>query len=154
MDKNLKTVCSLAFWYTCDLEIRSRSSTWCELLDPELSHNRAMFERPPLNNVHQKANVKVFVKTENISVIILECVQKSKIVVYSLSTWITSQSYKLKFNWVRVHIFYLKLFNTAATLKSDQGKWKVVWTCKAQWAVSSCKVWCLSYSWCLSKYQC
>ena len=38
-------------------------------------YNHAKIERPSLNSVHQKANVKVFVKSENISIISLEYVQ-------------------------------------------------------------------------------
>ena len=66
--------------------------TWYELPDNEQDCNHAMFERPPLklNSACQKANVKVFVKSENMSIISLEYVQKvKKIVVYSLSTLLT-----------------------------------------------------------------
>ena len=38
--------------------------TWDELLDPEQDYNHAEFERPPLNSVRQKANIKVYVKSE------------------------------------------------------------------------------------------
>ena len=64
---------------------------WYELLDHEQTfiYNHTKFERPPLNSVRQKANIEVFVKSEDMSIISLEYVQKWKIVVYSLSTWLT-----------------------------------------------------------------
>ena len=52
--------------------------TWYELP----GYNHAKFERLPLNCVHQKANSKVFVKSENISILSLEHVQKWKTVQY------------------------------------------------------------------------
>ena len=55
----------------------------------EQCYKHAEFESLPLKSVHQKANVKVFVKSENMSIISLEYVQKSKIVTYSLSTSLT-----------------------------------------------------------------
>ena len=56
-----------------------------ELLEQGYSH--ANFERPLTNSVHQKANI--LVQSENMSVISLEYVQKWKIVVHSLFTWLT-----------------------------------------------------------------
>ena len=61
------------------------------LLDPEQDYNHTKFERPPFNSVCQKANIKNFVNSENMSIISPEYVQKWKIVVYSLSTWLTQQ---------------------------------------------------------------
>ena len=49
-----------------------------ESLDPKQGHNHAKFERPPWKSVHQKANVKVFVNSENMSIISLEYDQKWK----------------------------------------------------------------------------
>ena len=46
------------------------------------------FDRPPLNSVCKKANVKVSVKLENTSIISLEYAQKWKTMVYSLSIWL------------------------------------------------------------------
>ena len=63
-----------------------RHQTWYELQDLEQGYNHSKFDRYPVNSVHQNVNVKDFVKSENTSVISLECVQKVKIVVYSLST--------------------------------------------------------------------
>ena len=54
-----------------------------ELVDPKQGYNNAKFERPRLYNVHEKANDKVFVKSGNTSIISLEYVRKSKIMVYS-----------------------------------------------------------------------
>ena len=62
--------------------------TWYDLLDPEQGYNHAKFEQPPLNSVCQKANIKVFIKSENTSIISLGYVQRCKIVVYLLSTWL------------------------------------------------------------------
>ena len=53
-------------------------------------NNHTNFERPPFNSVHQKA--KVFVKSQNASVISLKYVQKWQIVVHSLSTSLSQQS--------------------------------------------------------------
>ena len=69
--------------------------TWYILLDAGQGYNHAKFKRPPLNNFPPKANVKVFVESENKSIISLEYVQKWKNMVYSLSTWFTQQSYKV-----------------------------------------------------------
>ena len=71
-----KIMCSFWFWCTSDLEIRSRSLTWYELPDPNQGYDHEKFERPPLNSVRQKADVKVFVKSENMSIISLEYVKK------------------------------------------------------------------------------
>ena len=59
-------------------------------------YHHAKLKRPPLNiSLRQKANIKVFVKLGNTPIISLEYVQKWKIVVYLLSTWLTYQSYKV-----------------------------------------------------------
>ena len=39
--------------------------TWYELVDPKQGYNHAKFERPPLNSVRQKTNMKDLVKSEN-----------------------------------------------------------------------------------------
>ena len=75
VDKILLTICSLWFWHTCDLEIRSRPSNWYDLLEPEQCYNHANFERTPSNSVHQKFNIKVFIKP-NMSIVSLGHVQK------------------------------------------------------------------------------
>ena len=56
--------CSLWFWHTSDLEIGQGHQTWYELLDPEQGYDHANFQRPPLNSVHQKANIKVNVQAK------------------------------------------------------------------------------------------
>ena len=85
LDKNLKTIDRLWFWHTCDPEIRSRY----ELQDPEQGYTHTKFERPTLNSIHQKTNTEAFIKSENTSIISLECVQKWKTVVYLLFSWLT-----------------------------------------------------------------
>ena len=50
--------------------------TWYELVDPKHGYNRTKFGRPASNSIHQKADVKVFVKSENVSIISLEYVYK------------------------------------------------------------------------------
>ena len=55
-----------------------------ESVDPKQDHNHAKLGKPCLNTAQQKANVKFFVKSENISVISLEHMRKSQRVVYSL----------------------------------------------------------------------
>ena len=37
-------------------------------VDPKQGYIHTKFERPPLSSVHQKANIKVFVKSENTSI--------------------------------------------------------------------------------------
>ena len=53
---------------------KGQSSNLMWMLDPEQGCNHAKFKRPPLHHVHQKASVKGFVKSENVSVISLEYV--------------------------------------------------------------------------------
>ena len=53
-----------------------------ENLDPKQGYHPAMFEKSHLNSVREKASDKVFVKSGNISIISLEHVRKSEIVVY------------------------------------------------------------------------
>ena len=57
--------------------------TWYELVDAKHSYNDAKFEKPRLNSVREKANDKVFVKSGNTSVVSLEYVGKSVILVCS-----------------------------------------------------------------------
>ena len=63
--------------------------TWNELVDPKQGYNNAKCEKPHLNNVHEIANNKVLVKPGSMSVISLEHVWKSKIVVYPWPVWCT-----------------------------------------------------------------
>ena len=49
-----------------------------ELLDPEQGYNHTKFERPPVNSVCQRANIKVLVISENMSMTSLEYVQSEK----------------------------------------------------------------------------
>ena len=65
-------------WHTCDSEISQGHQTWYEQLDPEHGYNHPKFERPPFDGVRPKANVKVFVKSVNMSFISLEHVEKEK----------------------------------------------------------------------------
>ena len=55
--------------------------TWYELVDTKHGYNNAKFENPRFNNVHEKDNDKVYVKTGSMSVISLEYGQWSKTVV-------------------------------------------------------------------------
>ena len=50
--------------------------TWYKLQDREQGHDLAKFEILPLNSVCKKANITVFAKSENTSVISFEYVQK------------------------------------------------------------------------------
>ena len=89
-------MCSLWFWHACSLKTRQGQQTWYELVDPKQGNNNAQFEEPHLNSVQEKANDKVFVKSGNTSIISLEYVEKSKIVLYSWPAWqCTLQSYKV-----------------------------------------------------------
>ena len=69
--------------------------TWYELIDPKHGYNNAKFEKSCLNRICEKANDKVFVKSGNLSIISLEYVWNSEIVVYSWPAWYTSQFYKI-----------------------------------------------------------
>ena len=62
--------------------------TWYKLVDSKQDFNHTKYERP-LKSVRQKATVKVFVKSENMSITSLKYVQKCKIVACLLSTWLT-----------------------------------------------------------------
>ena len=55
--------------------------TYNENVDPMQGYNHAKFERSCFNAVQEKANVKVFFKQGNKSIISLKHVQKSNIVV-------------------------------------------------------------------------
>ena len=55
--------------YSMTLKLGQDHQTWYDLLDPKQGFDHAKFERPPLHSVSQKANIKVFVKSENISII-------------------------------------------------------------------------------------
>ena len=66
-----------------------------ENVDPEQGYNHAKFEKPRVNSVCEKANDKVFVKSGNTSIISLEYVRRSKIVVYSRPAWCNEQSNKV-----------------------------------------------------------
>ena len=100
VDKNLKTIYSLWFWHTCDLEIRLRLSNLVWIARPRASFNCAKFERPPSNSVHQKDNNKVFVKSENTLIVSLEYAQMWKntgvnIFIIYLTYLTILQSFKL-----------------------------------------------------------
>ena len=69
--------------------------TWYALVEPNQGYNNGKFEQPHLNSVCNKANNKVFVKSGNPSIISLEYVWKSNIVVYSRPAWCTYQSCKV-----------------------------------------------------------
>ena len=153
MDKNLKKKkkCSLWFWHTCDLEIRSRlcHQTWYELLDPKQSYDHTKVDTLPLNSVRQTANVEVFVKSQNTSIISLEYVQKWKEVVYSLSplTYLTIlQSFRLTGYQQKVSV---KTVRHHSDLELWPRSLKDVWKGEAQWLVPSRNVWHLSHLRCL-----
>ena len=63
--------------------------TWYKLVDSKQGCVHAKFGKLRLNKVSKKANVKVFVKSGAMSIISLEYVRKSKIVVYTWSSWCT-----------------------------------------------------------------
>ena len=44
---------------------------WYKLVDPKDGYSKAKFEKPRLNNVPERANDKVFVKSGNMSIISL-----------------------------------------------------------------------------------
>ena len=46
--------------------------TWYDLADPKQGYNHAKLKGPPLNSAHEKANIKVSVKSGNTSIISLE----------------------------------------------------------------------------------
>ena len=82
-----KVVCAV---YDSDISVNFEGyQTWYELINTKQGINHAKFETAPLNSVSQKVNVKVFVRSENMLITSLHCVQKWKIVLYSLSTWLT-----------------------------------------------------------------
>ena len=85
------------------------------MLAPEPGYTYAKFERPPLNSVCPKPKVKGSVKSENMSIISLEYVQKWKTVVYSL-VYLTYLTILQSFDLIRYN-FLLKLFDLAVTLK-------------------------------------
>ena len=66
---------SCQVWKTSLKQCQPKSyQTRYELLDPKQGYNHAKFEKPSLNSVHQKTNVKTLVKSENMSIISLEYV--------------------------------------------------------------------------------
>ena len=67
------------FWHIHDLE------TYNNNVDIKESYNHAKFEKSHFNDTWEKANIEVF--SDNMSIISLEHVQKSEIVVYSWFTW-------------------------------------------------------------------
>ena len=76
----------------------------------------------------------------------LEYVHKWEIVVCIYLTYLGTLYRNTKFSAKTVwHCCDLEIWSTSL---------KMVWTGKAQWVVPSCKVWHLSYVWCLSKSQC
>ena len=83
--------------------------TWYELLDRKQGHDHAKSEKPPLYSVHKKANVRVFVKLENTSIISLKYVQQ-----------LTNPT-KFQLNRIRTQFFWLKSLEIAVTLKYGQG---------------------------------
>ena len=92
VDKNLKkSICSLWFWHTCDLETRSRSPNLVWIARPKQGYNNTRFEEPPLPSM-KKPTIKFFVKSGNTSIISFEYVWKSKAVVYSWPASCTYQS--------------------------------------------------------------
>ena len=65
--------------------------TWCEHAEPNQVLSRLTFVIPCLYSVcEKKANFKVTLKSENMSIIFLEHVQKWEVVVYSFCTWFTN----------------------------------------------------------------
>ena len=91
MDKNLlkKSWAVYNSDATVTLKKGQGQQTWYELVDPKQGINYAMFKRPSLNTVCEKANVKVTVRLENTSVISLEYAQKWKVVVHTFSPSLT-----------------------------------------------------------------
>ena len=95
------TICSLYFWHTCDLEIIQGHQTFGDNVDPKQGYNQAKFKTSRYKNVREnKATSNLFLclfvfKRASMTVVSLEPVRKSKIVVHSRSTWRNQQSYKV-----------------------------------------------------------
>ena len=69
---------------------------WNENVDLKQGYNHAKFERSCFNSVRKKRqHFKVFFKGDNMSIISLQHVWNSKIMVYSWSTWRKQQLYKV-----------------------------------------------------------
>ena len=60
-----------AYIYNTPMTLKQNQGhqTWHKLSEPKQGYNHPMFKRPNLSTVHQKANTKVFVKSENMSII-------------------------------------------------------------------------------------
>ena len=88
MDKNLKsktTTTKQFAIYDADIRVTLKQGqghqTWYELENPNQGYDNTKFEKPCLNSVREKANDGVSVRSGNMSIICLEYVRKSKIVV-------------------------------------------------------------------------
>ena len=88
------TLSSLWIWHTCDLEIRPWSSNLVWIARPLAGLLSFKAWRTSLKQCPPKSQHLTFVTPENMSIISLN-VQKWKIVVYSLCTWLTLQSHKV-----------------------------------------------------------
>ena len=140
MDKNIqknkpkKTYnCSLWFWH-----IHGHQS-WYELLGPEQGYDHTKFERPPINSICQKANIKVFVKSGNMSIISLEYVQKWKKLWYSHYLLnLLNSSTKFELNLDKNTTFLVKTIQHCCDLEIWSRSLKVAWIGKPHWVVPSC----------------
>ena len=57
VDKTLKTIPVYDSDVSVTLKYSQGNQTCYDLLDPEQGYNHTKFEKPPLNSVHQNANV-------------------------------------------------------------------------------------------------
>ena len=94
--------------------------TWHQLLDPKQGHNHAKLDRLPLNSIHQKANMKVFVKSENTSLYYVQLKSKKYWCVHYILDLLNNPT-KFQFNGITTQNFQLKLFDIAVTLKYVKG---------------------------------
>ena len=89
-------MCSSCLWHTCDHEARVRSSNMiriCRTLNKVIIIHS--LKDLVFSSVREKANVSVFVKSENTSNISLEYTIKSKMAVYLRSGRRNSEPYKV-----------------------------------------------------------
>ena len=90
----------------------------------------------------KKGNLKVFFKWGNLSIISLQHVWKSKIVVYLWSMWGNQKAFKVKNKNIK---FSVETDCHCCDLEAQSRSLKVVWMGKPQWVLPLCKVWHLSY---------
>ena len=113
-----------------------------------LFNNHEEFERHCLNSVWEKANVKIFPNSRNMSIISYEQVRKLRIVVYeySRSSWRKKQPYNV---WIWSYRNINSLVKTVwdcCDLEIPSRSLEAVWMGEAQRVLPSWKARYLSYS--------